>query len=222
MVRVVFASVSNLPTKIFSKKWKEATYRVVVAVSLLTLPATAIVSLIIGPKVPRSGRTFVKPATIFIQVPMIVDLPAISDPTFLTAAAAELNNDDLVIGVVAFGEAKAYLKSAFGKGLTSHVVLDRFGATPVTITHCDLTSCTRVFSSTKENSLSDIHCGGWMAEQELALLVGNKRFAQSSNEIPFDDVPFVITTWDKWRVEHPHSPVYLGTHNAIHGKGQSE
>jgi len=48
-----------------------------------------------------------------------------------------------------------------------------------------------------------------MAEQELALLIGDKRFAQSSTEIPFDDIPFIITTWDKWRAEHPESPIYL-------------
>ena len=109
MVRVVFASIGNLATRIFSKERKGATYRIVVAVSLLTLPATAIVSLVVGPKAPRSGKTFVKPANLVMQVPMIVDVPAISDPPFLTAAAAKLNDDDLVIGVVAFCEAKAYL-----------------------------------------------------------------------------------------------------------------
>jgi len=99
MVRAAFARISNFATKIFSKKRKDATYRIVVAVSLLTLPATAIVSLLVGPTIRRSGRTFVKPATIVMQVPMIVDVPAISDPTFLTAAEAELDDDDLVIGV---------------------------------------------------------------------------------------------------------------------------
>jgi len=220
MVQTDFTSMSNLTTRVSSNKLKKGTYRVVIAVALLILPVMTIASYLAGPKVPKSRRGFVKPANIHMMVPMEVDIPGIADPTFVPVEKADLKDDDLVIGVIAFGEARAYLKRAFAKGLTSHVLLDQFGATRVTVTHCDLSNCTRVFSSTMENSLGDIHCGGWMAEQELALLIAGKKYPQSSKEIPFDDLPYLITTWDKWRGEHPRSAVYLGTDNAIQEEGQ--
>jgi hypothetical protein len=36
-------------------------------------------------------------------------------------------------------------------------------------------------------------------------------FPQSSEEIPFNEVPFVVTTWGKWRAKNPQSIVYLGS-----------
>jgi hypothetical protein len=192
--------------------------RVAVAVCVLILPVIAVVYYFAEPRAPRSGRTFVKPANIQMQVPMLVDIPAITDPVLVTAADARLKKNDLVIGVVAFGEARAYLKDAFAKGMTSHVLQDRIGATKIAVTHCDLTNCTRVLSSATDGKVTDIHCGGWMAQQELALLIGDERFAQSSREIPFDDVPFVISTWEKWRAENPHTFVYEGHDEATPGE----
>jgi hypothetical protein len=180
--------------------------RVAIAVSLLLLPAMGIglwlssdnpFYLILGEKIRKLPETR-------------ADYPGYTQPTFMTAAEFPLGDHEIVIGVVAFGQAKAYARRVFS-GPDTHIVHDRFGDTQVTVTHCNRTRCTRVFTATGDQDLSKMHCGGWMEEQELALLIGGTRFPQSSEEIPFDEVPFVVTTWGKWRAKNPQSIVYLGS-----------
>jgi hypothetical protein len=211
MLRAVLKSVQSFSIKKNAKGLPAATRRVLTAVCLLTVPTTVIATwltqeepfaFLVGRKTPKIGE-------------MITDVPGNSDPTLVNANDADLADDDLVIGVVAFGEAKAYLREALDGRPANHVVHDRFGATQVTVTYCGRTGCTRVFSATGEKNLHDLHCGGWMAQQEMALLVGAKRFPQSSQEIPFDDVPFIVTTWGEWRMEYPESAVYLGRRDFI-------
>jgi len=180
--------------------------RIVVGVGLLALPAVGLTfwlaqdnpfAWIVGKKVYKMGERY-------------ADVPGITDAAFVSAADAKLDGNALVIGVVFGGEAKAYVRNVFGGGPAGHILHDHFGEAEVTVTHCDRTRCTRVFTSTGELSLSQMHCGGWLEEQQMALLVGDKRFAHSSKEIPFAEVPFVVTTWKKWRSEHPASLVYVG------------
>lgn len=150
------------------------------------------------------------------------DIPGVVQPTFASAEDFPLSDHEIVIGVAAFGEAKAYVRRAFSE-LDDHIVHDRFGDTQVTITHCNRNRCTRVFTATDDQDLTTMHCGGWMEEQEMALLIGDERYEQSSAEIPFDEVAYVVTTWGKWRKEHPQSLVYLGrpeTAQALQRKGR--
>jgi hypothetical protein len=180
--------------------------RIAIAVSMLLLPAMGVglwlssdnpFYLIVG------GKTIKLPEK-------TVDVPGDTKPTFTSAAEFPLGDQEVVIGVVAFGQAKAYVRRVFS-GAGTHIVHDRFGDTQVTVTHCNRTRCTRVFTAADDQDLSILHCGGWMEEQELALLIGGTRFPQSSEEIPFDEVPFVVTTWGKWRAKNPQSIVYLGS-----------
>jgi uncharacterized protein DUF3179 len=180
--------------------------RIAIAVSMLLVPAMGIgmwlsgdnpFYLIVGAKIRKM------PA-------MKMDIPGDTQPTFTSAANFPLGDHEIVIGVVAFGQAKAYVRRVFS-GPGTHIVHDRFGKTQVTVTHCNRTRCTRVFTAADDQDLSSMHCGGWMEEQELALLIGSTRFPQSSEEIPFNEVPFVVTTWGKWRAKNPQSIVYLGS-----------
>jgi hypothetical protein len=180
--------------------------RVIIAVLLLLLPAMGVglwlstenpFYLIVGAKIRKMAE-------------MKVDLPGYTQPEFTVAEEFPLADHELVIGVVAFGKAKAYLRRSFS-GPGTHIVHDRFGKTQVTVTHCNRTRCTRVFTAADDQDLSVMHCGGWMKEQELALLIGGTRFPQSSADVPFDEVPYVVTTWGKWRAKNPQSLVYLGS-----------
>ena len=192
----------NQVTKGLSKRAR----RIATAVSLLLVPAMGIGLWL------SSDNPFylIVGAKIRIMPEMKADFPGYTQPEFTVAAEFPLADHEIVIGVIAFGEAKAYLRRAFS-GPGTHIVHDRFGETQVTVTHCNRTRCTRVFTAADDQDLSVMHCGGWMKEQELALLIGGTRFPQSSEEIPFDEVPYVVTTWGKWRAKNPQSLVYLGS-----------
>src|SRR5262245_25715745 len=59
-------------------------------------------------------------------------------PPAVPAAAAKLDDDDVVIGVVAAGRARAYLLRAMDGGPENHIVNDLVGGAPVSVTYCDL------------------------------------------------------------------------------------
>ncbi len=143
------------------------------------------------------------------MMPMAFDLEGISHPVFTAASQVRLRDDDMMIGVVAFGKAHAYLRRSLAKGPASHVVNDMFGTNPVTVTYCDRTDRTRVFTA-DQSSVLEVSCGGWHMDQEMAVRVGKTIYSQSSQEIPLTDVPFVLMTWQAWHEQYPDSDVYLG------------
>jgi hypothetical protein len=140
----------------------------------------------------------------------LLDVAGVSDPMLVSAEESRLRDDDIVIGVAAYGESRAYLRRAFDRDPQRHVVNDSFASIPVSITHCDKTRCTRVLTRGKANEPIEIHCGGWLDIQEMALVIGEKMYPQSSSQIPLTDVPFVVSTWKEWREKHPNSLVYVG------------
>jgi hypothetical protein len=140
-----------------------------------------------------------------------VDMEGVRDPEMVPADELMLEDDEVVIGVVAYGQARAYLSRAFAKRPNLHVVHDQFGLNPVAVTHCDRNGCTRVFTGKQGEQALDLRCGGWLPVQEMSLRVGDREYAQSSPEIPLADLPFVVTTWKDWRQQQPGSLVYLGT-----------
>ena len=142
--------------------------------------------------------------------PMNMDLSGVNEPQLISAAASGLQDEELVIGVVAFGESRAYLQSALGGLPERHIVNDEFGSIPVSITYCDRTRCTRVLTSDKIKGRLDMRCGGWLAIQEMALLLDKKRYPQSSQELPLQDLPFKVTTWKAWVSAQPNTLVYVG------------
>lgn len=142
--------------------------------------------------------------------PIVLDIPGVDDPYLVPAVESDLKDEDLVIGVAAFGESRAYLRRAFDGPLGRRIVNDKFGSVPVSITHCNRTGCTRVLTGDKRQGPFDIRCGGWLASQEMSLLIENRSYAQSSREIPWTDIPFVITTWKDWMSAQPQTLVYLG------------
>jgi hypothetical protein len=141
---------------------------------------------------------------------MSVDFAGVSNPQLIPAEKCGLRDNDIIIGVNVFGESRAYLQLALGGLPDRHLVNDVISTIPVTITYCDRTQCTRVLSSGSVKEAVSIRCGGWLAVQEMALLVDGKKYAQSSPEIPLMDLPFEISTWKEWQQKHPDSMVYLG------------
>ena len=139
-----------------------------------------------------------------------LDAEGITNPNLVPASESGLRDTDLVIGVVAFGEARAYLKRALAYYPERHIVNDKFGDVSVTVTHCDVTSCTRVLTNGKEGDSVNVRCGGWSDKKGMSLLVDELEYSQLSKDVPLQDVSHVVTTWKEWRTLHPKSMVYLG------------
>ncbi|MBC7853849.1 MAG: DUF3179 domain-containing protein [Pirellulaceae bacterium] len=183
-----------------SKQRTHSVVRVLSCVLLLTAPTVALTCWLSDP--PRKRDYF-------------ADAAGVMNPQFTAANDAQLDSDELVIGIAAFGEARAFWRGSLSMRPENHLVHDAFGGIKVTVTHCDITGCTRVFRETPGHDLLELRCGGltpqgrFTAKKEMALLVGDRRLPHSSKEIPFDELPFVVTTWGEWQKAHPSSPVFI-------------
>lgn len=129
------------------------------------------------------------------------------EPRFVPAAEASLAEDDDVIGVVVDGEARAY-PVALMSGMTTHVVNDLIGQTPITVTYCDRTDCTRVFTDSGKQSELNVGTGGF-ANDQMQVTVGDTMYAQTSSDIPLQDVEFVVMPWSDWKQQHPKTRVLI-------------
>jgi hypothetical protein len=129
------------------------------------------------------------------------------EPTFVPAAEASLAEDDDVIGVVVDGEARAYPVS-YLSGMTTHVVNDLIGQTPITVTYCDRTDCTRVFTDSSKQSELDVGTGGF-ANDEMQITLGDSMYAQTASDIPLEDAEFLVMPWSEWKQQHPETRVLV-------------
>jgi hypothetical protein len=143
--------------------------------------------------------------------------PGIDRPPTRTAAESGLPDDAVVIGVSSAGKDRAYLVTAFS-GPTRHVVNDLVGGVPVSVTHCDRTDCTRVFTDPDLDVPLPLATGG-LIRDHLLLRTREGFYYQETGEstipgndkgFPFEDHPFVRTTWKAWREKHPDTDVYVG------------
>lgn len=146
-------------------------------------------------------------------------VPGVSDPSFCPPELVNLPPDTKVIGVEMNGQTRAYVVEAFEvhhvdapEDLSVHVVNDTLGETPIAITHCNRTRLTRVLTNIPDggSSLSpvDVCVGGW--QNGMLLVVDDEMYSQHAREVPLIDVPFLTTTWSRWREQHPESLVYTG------------
>jgi len=140
--------------------------------------------------------------------------PAIVRPKVYSAESARLGPDEPVIGVVAGGRARAYRRAAFERA-EHHVVNDLVGDVPLTVTHCDLTRCTRVYAGDGVTPLQ-MTPGGYQDGMLLRALgrlyrqeTGRPADDPDGPPLPYRTIPFEITTWSKWRAAHPDTDAYL-------------
>jgi hypothetical protein len=153
-----------------------------------------------------SGLGAGQPATPFVW-------PAVRTPPTVPAAQANLADDERVVGVVVHGRPRAYRIQALAK-LTGHVVNDLVAGTAVSVTHCDRTGCTRVFTANTGETLP-IMTGGY--QSGLLLKVGDGFYRQQdgrpidprSGPMPLQDLEFREVTWKEWRTAHPTTDVYV-------------
>lgn len=147
----------------------------------------------------------------------------IREPATVPADEVKIPEDRTVIGICVGEHCRAYLLDAFkphgvridsgrvvenADELGKHVVNDVLGGIPITVTHCDLSGCCRVFTADGEASLDVAVTGLQDGHMELSLL--RERFLQESPDAPLSDYAFQLATWEEWREMHPDSDLYLG------------
>lgn len=138
--------------------------------------------------------------------------PGDTQPPTISAEGVAWKDDDEVIGVSVAGESRAYLLSSLANP-SRHVVNDLVGATPVSITYCNIDRCVRAFTSASKGSPLALSVGGLYQARSLLLLVDGARFHQrtrkpylstaSGRPFPYEELPVTVTTWKKWRRQHP-------------------
>lgn len=148
---------------------------------------------------------------------MILDAGAVRLPPAIAATVADLPDSEEVVGVNADGRFRSYRLAAMGQSPALHVVNDRIGTIPVSVTYCDLRNCIAVFIGVGGDPL-DLREGGLFGGRML-LRVGESRYLQETLEPPTPSgapqFPYAAhswerTTWGAWRRTHPRTDVYIG------------
>jgi len=146
------------------------------------------------------------------------EIPGLQKPHALPATAAKIDDLDEVIGVVVKGKSRAYWLEAL-KYPSRHIVNDVVAGAPVSVTYCDNTDCTRVYTGRDSSTPLDVNLGG-LYGTEMLLKVRGVRYLQATGKpfepgagvpsLPYADYPWERTTWKAWRQRHPETDVFVG------------
>ena len=155
----------------------------------------------------------------FHQLLLPDDIPPIYDPQFVSAADADLPDDELVIGSSINGDARAY---PAGILYTREMVNDVVGGVPVLVTWCPrcytalvhdrrVDGTTAVFGNQgalyKGAMTWFDHETGSIWSQPLGKALVGPRFGATLNLMPSQ-----LTTWREWATAHPETSVLTVAH----------
>lgn len=145
-------------------------------------------------------------------------------PRAIDADSAGLPDDTQVIGVVAGGQARAYVLSGFAE-IDDHVLNDVVGGLACTVTYCPLSGCTRVFIDPRRGLPLSVAVGGFIArsggdtnaDTVMLLRIDESHYFHDTGDsidgldsIPYPVADYQQTTWEHWRKTHPQTDVVLG------------
>jgi hypothetical protein len=133
------------------------------------------------------------------------------------ASEASLFDTELVLGVVANGEARAYaLNSLFHK--ENEVLNDVLGDTPIAATWCPVAHSGAVYARTLDRRELELGVIG-LDRGALVMYDRDTRtwWSQVTGEATegalagrsLEKLPSVVTTWGRWRREYPETTVYV-------------
>ena len=149
---------------------------------------------------------------------MSIDMPGVQQPTTLSASqAAPLDEEEAVVGICAGGRCRAYMVRAVSMGPSAHIINDLLGGVPVSVTYCNIHSCTRVFTGEAGGEALDLRQGG-LTPGSMVLRSNGHRYRQDSGvpldeespAFPYRDYPGATTTWGAWQKAHPDTDLYVG------------
>ena len=91
------------------------------------------------------------------------------------------------------------------------------GEVPISVTHCDISGCTRVFTSSTPGQPLKLSVGG-LRGYRMILKFAERLYLQETSELldeegpslPYREFSASVTTWEDWRQAHPKTDVYIG------------
>ncbi len=148
-------------------------------------------------------------------------IPSIDAPVFAGAGKANLLlEDDLVLGVVRAGVARAYPAYILDR---HEIVNDVIAGEPIAITWCPLCGSGLAFVRTLDGAPVELGVSGLLRESDLVFYdrrtkslwqqVTGTAFAGPARGKRLPPVPVAVSTWRRWREAHPDTEV-LTTDNA--------
>lgn len=144
-------------------------------------------------------------------------LPLNNPPVVKAQAAQHMRDDDVVLGVVVDGRARAYPWWILTK---YHVANDMIGSSPVYVAICEVCTGGAAFSPIVDGHyLSFQLCGLKNGSFEICDWETRSRWLPFSGEAyegrlkgtRLEQLPFVYMTWKDWKAAHPASTVVLGS-----------
>jgi hypothetical protein len=135
-------------------------------------------------------------------------MPVFGPPQMVEGAQVDIAGDTEVIGVVLPEGARAYVVDGMC-AMSSHVVNDLVGESPLSVTYCDETDYARVFTKSDTNWPLGLAVGG-RRDGKLLMRLNGQFYVQDASDIPLEDVDFVRTDWQSWFDRYPQTLVYLG------------
>jgi Protein of unknown function (DUF3179) len=146
------------------------------------------------------------------------EMPGLQEPPAQPATESKIGDGDEVIGVVVNGRPRAYWLKAL-KYPPWHIVNDVVDGVPLSVTHCDRTNCTRVYTGARSPRPLDLNLGG-LYGREMIVKAGGALYFQETGKpfepgagappLPYADHPWERTTWKAWRQRHPETDVFIG------------
>ncbi|MBN4079511.1 DUF3179 domain-containing protein [Beggiatoa alba] len=147
------------------------------------------------------------------------DIPAISDPRFISASQADfLNDNDRILGINLNGETKAYPIRI----LNYHeIVNDRFGNdsdnTAVLVSYCPLCGTGMAFLAARNGEDFDFGVSGLLYNSDVLLYdrqteslwsqIRKQAVAGPLKGQHLEQIPLEHTRWSDWRARYPHTRV---------------
>jgi hypothetical protein len=176
----------------------------------------------------RDRDKFTTPAAVPRPLTRKVAMPGLERPPAVAADGAGLADDEEVIGVVVDGRPRAYRLKAL-EYPPWHIVNDVIGGTPLTVAHCDLTGCTRVYSGPEGMGPLDVAQAG-LVEGEMVVTIGGRDYlhrtgraldpAGGAEASPFSGHAWTRTTWREWVGRHPTTDVFVAGPHARPSRGR--
>jgi hypothetical protein len=148
-----------------------------------------------------------------------VRIRGIDRPATVEAARATLGSDEMVIGFVVAGRARAYRLDSL-RDRTKHVVNDVVGDVPITVSFCDIDNCIRGYTGPAGQGPLGVSIAGLFEGREMVLEVDQGLYFQRSGKafepssgtaiLPLERIEPILTNWASWKRDHPDTDVYEG------------
>jgi hypothetical protein len=143
--------------------------------------------------------------------------PLIVRPAIESAEDSLIGEDDIVIGIVINGKARAYPVNYMNK-TPDHIVNDDLSGLPIALTWCPLAQAGAVYERRIGNQTFDF---GVLGVDKGVLIMydaqTNSQWIQLSGEATvgsmrkrrLEKLASLLTTWSEWKKLHPSTTVYL-------------